>query len=83
MLKAGAVPMLVLVGLAVLVPGLWGAAVLLGEPVWLADRSDAGRMAVVMLPCWPIAMFMFGGAAMYWHQIRSARRALTSRMLRG
>jgi hypothetical protein len=52
------------VGMLLLVPGLWAAAVLagLGEQVIWGGRSDARAVAWLMLVCWPVAIALIAGA---------------------
>ena len=73
-LKRMAVPALLAVGALMMVPALWGLAVLMGLDVPRADQPGSARMATAMLACWPIALGLFGGAAVFWNQIRGVSR---------
>jgi uncharacterized membrane protein YqjE len=67
-----AVPALLAVAALMLVPGLWGLAVLTGLDVWGHARSNVTSVAMAMLAAWLIAASLFFGA---WHFRRQARQA--------
>ncbi len=69
-LKKASVPILVTVGSLMMVPALWGLAVLMGIEVPRSQQAGAGRMATAMLACWPIALGLYGGAAVFWMQLK-------------
>ena len=64
-----AIPALVVLATALLVPAVWSLLVLTG--VWQSERSDARTMALAMLACWPIAFFAYAGAALFYVQLKA------------
>ena len=76
-LKATAVPILITVGVALMIPGMWAVLRLSGaEWVWSYSRENSRAMAFVMLMCWPIAIILFGGAWIFYRQIQAEKAAL-------
>lgn len=72
--RIAALPVLILVGLALGAVGTWGVAVLAGMDVVLSDRPDAERMARAMaLVCFPLALALLAGAGYFIYQIRRRR----------
>lgn len=72
-IKAVAAPVLITVGCLLLVPALWGAMILAGADVPMAERGGAKMMALVMQAAWPIALFLFFGAGMFIAEIRKRK----------
>jgi hypothetical protein len=69
--KIMAIPVMILLATALLVPGVWSVLVLTG--VWQSERHDARAMALAMLACWPIALCVYAGAVFFYVQMRKAR----------
>jgi len=69
-LRAVAIPVLLLVGIALLFPAVWAVMLLAGGEVRNHDRPGAIGMARVMLVCWPIALALLGSAVFYMVQPR-------------
>jgi len=75
-LKATAIPILITVGFALLIPGTWALLLLAGAKwVWSANRENARGMAMVMLVCWPIAFSLFFGALFFFRQVQAEKEA--------
>jgi hypothetical protein len=73
--KAVAIPVLITVGLLLLIPGIWSVLLLAGVEVWNSRAPGAQRMAVVMLiASWPMSICLLGGAALFFHQLRSEQK---------
>jgi len=51
-------PLLLVMGLALCIPALWGTGILAGMDVPMAERHNARAMAMLMMVCWPLALFM-------------------------
>lgn len=51
-----------IIGMLLLVPGLWAIGLLVGLPIPLAGKTGATAMAYLMLLCWPISICLIWGA---------------------
>jgi hypothetical protein len=70
--KAMAVPVLLTLGVLMLVPAVWSLLHLTGLRV--DEAANADIMALFMLVCWPLALFLIGSAAVMLRQLRRGRR---------
>lgn len=55
-------------GMLLVLPGLWAVGLLANLPVPMAGRANADAVAYLMLLCWPIAAILVGGALFYAKQ---------------
>lgn len=55
-------------GMLLVVPGLWAIGLLANLPVPMAEKGNADAVAYLMLLCWPIAAILIGGALFYARQ---------------
>jgi len=69
----------VVMGLALLVPGVWAVAVLAGLSVPMSAGDSAPNMAMVMLLCWPVGLILLGGAVYYNRLFNRAEATQTRR----
>lgn len=59
------VKLCLIIGMLLLIPGLWAVGILLGLNVPMAYRTSARSMAYFMLVCWPVAAALIGGSIHY------------------
>ncbi|MFA7236374.1 MAG: hypothetical protein WC058_05880 [Phycisphaeraceae bacterium] len=59
------VKLCLIIGMLLLIPGLWAVGILLGLNVPMAYRTSARGMAYLMLVCWPVAAALIGGSIHY------------------
>ena len=70
-----AAPVLLTVGLLLLIPAIWSTLLLGGVGVPGSMRSDAPKMAMVMMLCWPVAICLLAASVHFFIQMVKAKRA--------
>lgn len=70
LLRKIGIPTLIVLGLALLVPGMWAVGIFMGWEVPLHGKEKVRSLAVIMLVCWPLALLCFVSAAFMFIGLR-------------
>jgi hypothetical protein len=70
LLRKVGIPTLIVLGVALLVPGMWAVGIFAGWEVPLHSKEKVRSLAVIMLVCWPLALLCFVSAAFMFIGLR-------------
>ena len=73
-LKQLSIPVLLVTGVILVLPGIWSILILMDHEIIWHERGGAKAMATAMLASWPLALFMFGGAAFFYWQVQRIKQ---------
>ncbi|QNN25294.1 hypothetical protein HED60_24430 [Planctomycetales bacterium ZRK34] len=70
LLRKIGIPTLIVLGVALLVPGVWAVGIFAGWELPLHEKEKVKSLAVIMLVCWPLALLCFLSAAFMFIGLR-------------
>jgi len=73
-LRKAAIGLLITIGVALMVPGIWSIGYFAGWGVWLSGKEKAEPLAVIMLICWPLTLLCFVSAVFMFIGLTQRRR---------